>query len=145
MLSVDHLPQVSNTVEYLGQLLESRAFIDNTYDTSWLDTVLSEEAAAEGRSDPTLMYLSSSWQPSSQANNLALALHLSLTRQDPLIFSHPPSTPLIHHLPLYLPTLCMYLPTLCTGCGVVCGSVARLQGTLQHHCLPRGGTLPYLT
>ena len=57
---------MSNTVEYLGQLLESRAFIDNTYDTSWLDTVLSEKAAAEGRSDPSLMHLTSSWQPSSQ-------------------------------------------------------------------------------
>ena len=53
-------------MEYLGQLLESRAFIDNTYDTSWLDTVLSEEAAAEGRSDPALSFLTSSWQPSSQ-------------------------------------------------------------------------------
>ena len=53
-------------MEYLGQLLESRAFIDNTYDTSWLDTVLSEEAAAKGLTDPSLVHLTSGWQPSSQ-------------------------------------------------------------------------------
>lgn len=61
---------MSNTVEYLGQLLESRAFIDNTYDTSWLDTVLSEEAAAEGFGSDLYSLIhhltTSGWQPSSQ-------------------------------------------------------------------------------
>lgn len=36
--------EIRTTVEYLVQLLETRAFIDNTIDTSWLDGIIKEKS-----------------------------------------------------------------------------------------------------
>ena len=46
------LGEIRTTVEYLGELLETDAFKENTIDTAWLDGIIAEKSVGLSPSTP---------------------------------------------------------------------------------------------